>query len=162
MGLVSAGIQGGLVRRLAPRIGERRLALVGLLLMVPAFLILGASWGSTMLPAGLVLIAGVSVLSVGIGFAMPSLAALASLMADNEHQGLALGCFRSAGALGRAIGPFLGAGAYFAWSPAAPYWAGAALMLLPVILLVGLRDRGIRTVHRKPVAEATEGSVDAT
>ena len=43
IGLVIAVVQGGVVRRLAPRLGERRLAWVGMALTVPGFVLVGAA-----------------------------------------------------------------------------------------------------------------------
>lgn len=132
LGLTSALVQGGLVRRLAPRLGERRLALIGLATMLPAYAALGAvSW----IASDALLFLGLILLGIGIGCTMPALAALASLAAGAARQGAALGSFRSAGALARAIGPFLGAIAYFAIDPSAPYLIGGVLLLLPMLLL---------------------------
>ena len=136
LGLTSAFVQGGLVRRLAPKHGERPLAMAGFAIMIPAFLLLAAiAW----VPSAWLLYLGVVVLALGIGLVMPTLTALVSLAADDSQQGLALGSFRSAGALARAIGPFIGAGSYFALGAAAPYLSGAALLVLPLALIARLR-----------------------
>lgn len=135
LGFTSAAVQGGLVRRMAPKYGERRLAMIGFGVMIPAFLALGAvAW----LPAGWLMYLGIVLLALGIGLVMPTLSALASLAVGPEQQGLALGGFRSAGALARAIGPFIGAGTYFALGPAAPYLTGAVLLLIPMALIARL------------------------
>lgn len=136
LGFTSAGVQGGLVRRMAPKHGERKLAMMGFAVMVPAFLLIGAvAW----VPSQLLLYLGVIALALGIGLVMPTLTALASLAVDDQRQGHALGSFRSAGALARAIGPFIGAGTYFAFGPAAPYLTGAVLLLVPLAMVARLR-----------------------
>ncbi|MDA3959236.1 MAG: MFS transporter [Planctomycetota bacterium] len=141
LGLTSALVQGGIVRRMAPKHGERKLALVGLGLMIPAFALLGCvAW----VQSAWLLYLGVLVLGFGTGFAMPCLAALASLGADESNQGRALGSFRSSGALSRALGPFIGAGLYFAIGPAAPYLAGSALLIVPMLIIARIHVRGAR------------------
>ena len=81
------------------------------------------------------LVLGIVVLAAGTGLVFPALNTLVSLAADERNQGFALGSFRSASALGRAIGPLVAAIAYFSWSPAAPYWIGAIGILVPLALV---------------------------
>jgi MFS family permease len=136
LGLVSAGIQGGLVRRLVPKLGPQRLAILGLAIMLPAYVLLGSiHFLSSSWPLWL----GIVLLGAGIGFTMPSLAGMVSLLADRRSQGAAMGRFRGAGALGRAIGPFVGAGLYFWLGPSGPYFIGAVLLLAPLFMLAALR-----------------------
>lgn len=136
MGVVSAGIQGGVFRRLAPRVGHRAMALAGLGAVIPGFALIAlVDW----LPHTWLLIAGASLLAVGTGLVFPSLNTLVSLSAAPARQGLVLGTFRSAGALGRAIGPLLAALIYFALRPAAPYLLAAVGVLVPLALVARLR-----------------------
>lgn len=131
-GLIIAAVQGGLVRRLAPRFGERRVAVAGLLLIVPGLLILARAGSGVAFYAGLVPMA------VGSALAIPTLTALASLYAPPDRQGAALGAFRSVGALGRVLGPLAAALAYAHFDPHIPYLWGAVLLLVPVTLALTL------------------------
>jgi MFS family permease len=132
VGLIIAFVNGGVVRRLAPRLGEKRVAIAGLAVLVPGFLVVGRAGGPGALYAGLVFLA------VGSALAMPCLSALASRYAPPERQGLALGAFRSLGSLSRAVGPVLGGILYWRLGSAAPYYAGALLLLLPLYLATKL------------------------
>ncbi len=136
IGLVLAVVQGGLVRRLAPRYGEKRLALVGLALV--AFGLVGIAVDQSRLLFWLSLTA----LAGGSGLCFPSLSALVSLHASESSQGEALGIFRGLGALARAIGPFAAAILYWQYGPAIPYWSGAISLLIPFWI--------IATVPRPP------------
>jgi MFS family permease len=137
MGLVAAAIQGGVFRRLAPRIGQRPLAIAGFLVMVPGFALIAlVDW----MPSTALLVVGVSGLAVGTGLVFPALNTIASLSADPARQGEAMGAFRSAGSLGRALGPLLAAVLYFALRPSAPYLLASAGMLVPLTLVWRLRD----------------------
>jgi MFS family permease len=136
MGLTTAAMQGAIFRPLAPRFGSRRLGVVGLAASIPGMACLavcGLGGGEPWLWTGSVL------LSVGTGLVFPALSTLVSLASDPARQGFAMGAFRSAGSLGRAAGPFLGAFLYFAWGPAAPYLLAAACLALPLFLLARIR-----------------------
>ncbi|MGE3166122.1 MAG: MFS transporter [Planctomycetota bacterium] len=128
VGLLIALVQGGLVRRLAPRLGEKRLAVIGLSVVIPGLAILAfadRAW---------VLYAGLTPMAIGSGFAIPSLTALVSLYSPAERQGAALGVFRSLGALSRAIGPLAASIAYWQFGPSVPYLVGAGLLALPIVI----------------------------
>lgn len=141
VGLLIALVQGGLVRRLAPRVGEKRLAILGLAIVIPGLAILAfadRAW---------VLFVGLTPMAVGSGFAIPSLTALVSLYSPPERQGAALGTFRSLGALSRAVGPLAASVAYWRFGPSVPYLAGAALLIVPIVLAATLpRPRPWRNV----------------
>lgn len=127
-GFIVAFVQGGLVRRLAPRFGEQRLALLGLALLMPGLATIGLA------PNEALLYTGLGVLAVGSAFTNPSLSALVSLYTPESHQGQALGIFRSLGALARAVGPLIAAALYWQLGSVAPYVGGAVWMLLPFLL----------------------------
>ena len=70
--------------------------------------------------------------------AIPCLSALVSRYSPDDRQGFVLGTFRSFGALSRAVGPLLGGVLYWSLGSAAPYYAGAFLLLVPLLLAVQL------------------------
>lgn len=127
-GLIVAGVQGGVVRQLAPRFGEKRLAIGGLLLVAPGLTLVGIAQTEWLLYTGL------GALSVGSALAMPSLSALVSLLATQERQGEVLGVFRSLGALSRAVGPIIACVVYWRFGSQWPY-IGA---LIPLAFAVAL------------------------
>ena len=132
IGLTVAFVQGGVVRRVVPRVGEKNVTIAGLAILVPGFLLVGFAQGSGTLYAGL------ACMSVGSALAMPCLSSLVSRYAPAHAQGLVLGSFRSVGALSRAIGPILGGSLYWLLGSHAPYIAGALLVVLPLALALGL------------------------
>jgi MFS family permease len=131
-GLLIALVQGGLVRRLAPRLGERKLALLGLSVLVPGFAAVGLTH------AGTTLYAGLGLMAIGSALAMPSLSSLASRYSPGDRQGLALGTNRSMMALARALGPIAACLTYWRFGSTAAYLAAAAVSVLPVLLAIGL------------------------
>jgi MFS family permease len=132
VGLLIALVQGGFVRRLAPRLGEKRLTLAGLAGLIPGFALIGLAQSTPVLYAGLFFMA------VGSALAMPCLSSLVSRYTPLDRQGLALGTFRSLGALSRALGPIAGGVLYWKLGSAAPYYSGAVFLLLPLALAAGL------------------------
>lgn len=132
VGLIIALVQGGVVRRMAPKLGEKKVTLCGLILLVPGLLITGTAQTGGMFYLGL------AFLAVGSALATPCLTALASLYTPSDRQGEVLGTFRSLGALSRAVGPIIACAAYWRLGSEYPYYGAAALVLLPLLLALGL------------------------
>ena len=66
---------------------------------------------------------------------IPCLTSLVSLYTPADHQGRALGIFRSLGALGRVVGPICACLIYWKWGSSIPYYAGAVFLLIPMALV---------------------------
>jgi MFS family permease len=128
IGFLLIVVQGGIVRRLGPRLGELLMARLGLAFAVASLLLMATA---QTVPAMLFALA---FLGLGIGLVTPSLSAVVSRYARNERQGYNLGLFRALSSLGRAIGPILAGIAYFTLGATIAYAAGALIMLIPLIL----------------------------
>ncbi len=124
MGVVSAVVQGGVVGRLAPRVGEKRLATVGGLLLAAGLALVPAT------QSRLLLYAALGTVSAGSALATPSIYAVVSRRASPGQQGAALGLTQTAATLGRIVGPSLAGVLIGASGFRAPFWAGALLGLL--------------------------------
>ena len=131
LGIVSVIVQGGLVRRLVPRIGERKLLRISAIPFGLGLLLIGLSNSTPGLLAGLVLV------GIGYGGAVPSVLGLLSRAADPAGQGAILGLGQSVGSLARVLGPAL-AGGLFDVRLALPYLAGALLILAGAVVTAGL------------------------
>lgn len=132
IGMIIVLVQGGVVRRLAPKYGERRLATVGLLMVVPGLLVVG--WCARQLW----LYVGLFLLAAGSSLVTPCLTALVSLYTPGDRQGEMLGVFRSLGSLARAIAPIVAAVVYWRFGSQWPYYGSALVLLLPILLVFGL------------------------
>ena len=135
IGLTIALVQGGVVRRIVPRLGERKVALGGMALTLPGFLAIAGVTGTG---SSAVLYAGLLLVAVGSSLVMPSLSTLASRYVPDDRQGFALGVFRSFGSLARVAGPIAGGLLYYGLGSAAPYLAGAVILVLPIFVARGL------------------------
>ena len=131
LGIVSVIVQGGLVRRLVPRFGERRLLRVSGIPFCLGLLMVGMSTTAAGLLAGLVLI------GIGYGGSIPTVLALLSRSTDPERQGAVLGLGQSVGSLARVLSPAM-AGALFDIRLALPYLAGAGLILVAAVFAARL------------------------
>jgi ferrochelatase len=129
IGFILAIVQGGVVRRSAHKVGEKKMALIGLVSTFPGLLLIAFAQSSVLLYAGLFF------LSIGAGMLTPCLTSLASLYTPSESQGLGIGVFRSLGALARVFGPLMAAYVYFHSGSSSPYIYGSIFLILPLILL---------------------------
>lgn len=134
MGVVGAVIQGGLIRRLAPRLGEVKLLRLGLVLLSVGFLLLSRTpgWGL----AGLYAVT--LVLATGHSVAVPSLSSYVSRRAPATEQGATLGLLQSSGSLGRLVGPLTAGALYGHVSHVAPYVLSSVGMAVAAVIAARL------------------------
>ena len=132
IGLVLVLVQGFIVRRFAGLIGEKRLAITGIACGIAAFIFLAFALKLKLFFGALALMA------FSIGLISPTLSALVSLYTKETEQGAALGIFRSAGSLARAIGPLFAAFVYFAYGSKSAYLLGAIIVIIPFALIFKL------------------------
>lgn len=132
IGFILILVQGGLVRRLAKPVGEKRLAVAGLASGILAFLVLSVALKLSLFFVGLALMA------LAVGLVSPTLSALVSLYSADTEQGASLGIFRSAGSFARAIGPLFAAFIYFAYGSSNAYLVGSIVLCLPFIIALKL------------------------
>lgn len=132
-GLIVVLVQGGVVRRLVPRLGERKVAFAGIALVAVGLV------ATAFASSEIAFYAALGILAVGSALTTPALSALVSLYTPSARQGEILGGFRSAGALARALGPIAACTVYWTWGPTSLYLMAAILLVLPLALAAGLR-----------------------
>jgi MFS family permease len=155
IGIVSALLQGGYVRRATSKVGEGVMARRGVSSCAAALVLLAIlpNFTSTQPTLAFRLLQGAAVLmAFTSATVVNSLTAFASLQCDEsavdpitgkpkEHpqlaKGKALGQFRSSGQLGRAIGPLLACASYWTFGPSITYTISAVAM---TALSVGMRS----------------------
>ncbi len=143
VGVLSAAIQGGLLRRLLPAPGgkEYRPGREGVLAVVGfgvtavglALLPLAPSYG-WLFPV-------MALLAIGSAFSTPALSALVSLHAPPERLGAVLGTYQAFGSLGRIVGPALGGWLFTGFGPGVPYGTAAGMMGVGMLLALALAAR---------------------
>lgn len=135
IGIISAIIQGGLIRRLVPRFGETLLAVAGPLILGLGFAIVGFASTWTMVIIGCV------VMPIGFGLNNPALSSLISRATPEREQGAYLGLNQSVSSFGRMTGPVFAGYAFHRFGPTAPFLAGAALLFVSCVVANGYRTR---------------------
>jgi len=142
IGLTIALVQGGLVRRLVPRLGERKVATRGLAVTLAGFVALGLvpfDWAAGV-GRGTWLWLGSGLVAIGTSLVMPSFSTLASRYVPDDRQGFALGVFRSLGSLARVVGPLAGGLLYYTLGGWSPYLIGAVVLLAPIAFAARLPE----------------------
>lgn len=130
IGIVSALIQGGLIRRLVPRYGETKLAIAG-----PAILGLGLI-GLALAPSWGFVVVACLVMPIGFGLNNPSLSSLLSRAAPSSEQGSYLGLNQSVSSLARMAGPAAAGFAFAHFGATSPFVMGALLLVASTVLAV--------------------------
>jgi MFS family permease len=128
IGTVMIIVQGGIVRKLSGRGLEKMLAQIGLACGLFAFF--GLAYSTSLI----YFLTSLICMSFAVALVTPSLSSLVSLYASETIQGQALGVYRSAGSLARAIGPLVAALAYFSFGSKSAYLFGSVLLVVPLVM----------------------------
>jgi DHA1 family tetracycline resistance protein-like MFS transporter len=131
MACVMVGIQGGGIRPLVARYGEKTLLVVGIALMAVSFAIV--PWAPIV---GLLMLPLVGS-AIGRAISQPAMMGLASFQASAANRGAVMGTFQSSASLARVFGP-LAAGALYDQSDAAPFLLASALLLVALATTAAL------------------------
>lgn len=130
-GLLGAVVQGGFIRPVVKRLGDKPTFLLGL-----GFGMLGlvsAALAHSVTSFSIALVP----LALGIGFGHPTISSLVSLVARGDEQGRVQGAASAVESLGRTIGPVWGSASLQRYGESAPYISAAVLLLLTSALSVG-------------------------
>ncbi|XP_042668822.1 major facilitator superfamily domain-containing protein 10 isoform X3 [Centrocercus urophasianus] len=134
IGITMAVIQGGYARRIKPG-NEIRAVKRAILLLIPAFLLIGWAANVTLLSAGLLLY------SFAAAIVIPCLSAVVSGYGSASQKGRVMGILRSLGALARALGPVLSATVYWLAGAESCFTICGAFFLIPFILLGSIKQQ---------------------
>jgi DHA1 family tetracycline resistance protein-like MFS transporter len=131
VGLGAVVVQGGLARRIVPKLGEPRSLLLGLFIGILAYL------GYALAPAGWVIYATIAIASLG-GIAGPACQSLITRTVRGDQQGAVQGGLSAVQNLANIAGPLIGS-AVFAWSidPANTSAPAGSVYLVSAALAVG-------------------------
>jgi DHA1 family tetracycline resistance protein-like MFS transporter len=130
-GLLGAVIQGGLIRPVVRRLGDKPTFLMGL-----GFGTLGLLAVAFAHSVGVFALALVPV-AIGIGLGHPTMSSLVSQVARGDEQGRVQGAASAVESLGRTIGPIWGNASLQHLGESTPYFSAAGLLLLTMALTVG-------------------------
>ena len=141
MGVIVAGIQGGLIGRLARKVGEKSLVAIG----TASFTI-----GLALIP-GVVrvpyLYAVAFFLAVGQGLTYPSLTSMITKAVPPREHGSMLGLATSVGSLARFLGPIVSGFLYDLAKARGAFYGSAALTLIALMIALSMRRMELTNGH---------------
>jgi len=155
VGLCSGLVQAVLVRRLMPKLGERRLILAGLTLCIVGYVFFGLA------PVAWLFVLGIPFLCLG-GLAGPPAQSLLTQQVDPHEQGRLQGALSSLASLAGIFGPALFANLFALFvSNHAPvrHLPGAAFVLAALLLLAAAVMAARVTRQRHGVATPATGAI---
>jgi MFS family permease len=126
IGLCSVLVQGGLIGLFVKYLGEKRMLLVGSLLMSVGLFTMPIVSAELFIPIELL---AITTIALSNGLIMPAANAIVSKQAPANQQGTVLGAMQSLGSLARTIGPLFSGILYMIWY-SMPYFTGTLLMLI--------------------------------
>ena len=132
IGLIMVLSQGFLVRRLLPKVGEKRMLMMGLAMMSLGMVLIAAS--------SQIWILGLSqtVLALGASFTNPSVMGSISLLSPAEEQGATMGTTQGTASLGRIFGPAFGGFAYQAIGMISPFLFAGAMSMIGLVTVFSI------------------------
>jgi MFS family permease len=151
IGIMSAIIQGGLIRRLVPRFGETALAVAGPTFLALSFAVLALA------PSWTVVIVACAIMPLGFGLNNPALQGLVSRASPQDEQGAYMGLNQSMLSLARMTGPICAGQVFDLIGPRSPFFFGCGILVACALLAAYYKGRFGATFARPsaaPVAEA--------
>jgi len=145
MGVLTATVQGGMIRPLVRKLGEHKLIVIGTLAFAASLLMIPYC------PNFWIMAADLALLSFGQGVNTPSITSLISQYAPADEQGGILGVTQSLSSLARVVGPIWGGVMFdiqFQW----PYLTAAGFMFLA--FLFSLKNQAQARLSPAPAISA--------
>jgi MFS family permease len=145
-GLLGAVVQGGFIRPVVKRLGDKPTFMMGL--GFGAFGLVAAALAHSVALFAIALVP----LALGIGFGHPTISSLVSLVARGDEQGRVQGAASAIESLGRTIGPVWGNASLQQYGESMPYISAAAFLLLTLLLSVGFHISEPKILSADPLS----------
>jgi MFS transporter, DHA1 family, tetracycline resistance protein len=138
-GLLGVVVQGGFIRPIVRRVGDKTTFIAGL--VFGAIGLAAASVTHSVSMFALTLLP----LALGMGFGMPTISSLVSRSAGAHEQGRLQGAANAIESLSRTLGPVWGAALLQRFGDASPYLSAAVFFLVTLAMTVGYRVGEVAT-----------------
>ncbi len=132
-GVLGVIVQGGFIRPIVKRMGDKPTFLVGLTFGMIGLVAAAFSRSVTLFAVSMV------PLALGIGFGHPTVSSLVSLASGRDEQGRVQGAASAVESLGRTMGPIWGNASLERVGNSTPYVSAAACLLLTFLITLGLQ-----------------------
>ena len=130
-GVLGAVIQGGFIRPIVKRTGDKPMFIAGVLFSIVGLVAASAAHSVTLFALALV------PLAFGMGFSHPTVSSLVSRAGRGDEQGRVQGAASAVESLGRTLGPVWGNASLERYGEAMPFISGAAFLVLAAIAVIG-------------------------
>jgi multidrug resistance protein len=130
-GVLGAVVQGGLIRPVVHRLGDKPTFVVGL--VCSALGLVAATLTHSVAVFAVTLVP----LAIGIGFGHPTISSLVSRAARGDEQGRVQGAASAVESLGRTVGPIWGNASLQRFGEGMPYISAAAFLMLTLLITIG-------------------------
>jgi MFS transporter, DHA1 family, tetracycline resistance protein len=132
-GVLGAIIQGGMIRPIVHRLGDKPTFMLGLVFGAVGLV------SSALAPTPLLFSIALLPLAFGIGFGHPTVSSLVSKIAQRDEQGRVQGAASAVESLGRTVGPVWGNASLQLVSVGTPYISAACFLALTLLMTAGYR-----------------------
>jgi DHA1 family tetracycline resistance protein-like MFS transporter len=132
-GVLGAVIQGGFIRPIVKRTGDKQMFIAGATFSIVGLAAAAAAHSVTLFAVSLV------PLAFGMGFGHPTVSSLVSRAGRGDEQGRVQGAASAVESLGRTLGPVWGNASLQRYGEATPFYSGAAFLVLAVLFVLGHR-----------------------
>jgi len=132
-GVLGAIIQGGFIRPIVKRTGDKTMFIAGVVCSVIGLIAAALSQSVTMFALTLV------PLAFGMGFGHPTVSSLVSRAGRGDEQGRVQGAASAFESLGRTFGPVWGNTSLQRYGEGSPFISGAVFLLLTLVFVAGHR-----------------------
>jgi DHA1 family tetracycline resistance protein-like MFS transporter len=130
-GVLGAVIQGGFIRPIVKRTGDKPMFVVGVICSVVGLVAAALSHSVPLFALSLV------PLAFGMGFGHPTVSSLVSRAGRGDEQGRVQGAASAVESLGRTFGPVWGNASLQKFGEGTPFLSGAAFLLLTLVFVFG-------------------------
>jgi DHA1 family tetracycline resistance protein-like MFS transporter len=130
-GVLGAVIQGGFIRPIVGRTGDKTMFVAGVICSVVGLVAAALSRSVPLFALSLV------PLAFGMGFGHPTVSSLVSRAGRGDEQGRVQGAASAVESLGRTFGPVWGNASLQRYGEGTPFVSGAALLLLTLVFVFG-------------------------
>lgn len=131
IGIIGVIFQGYLIGKLTKIFGERRLLLIGIILLASGLAFIPVSISQIFLMWIYVIL-----ISIGLALINPTILSFISKLSSPEQQGEVLGVNQSMGSLGRVMGPVWGGFAFNVLGYQFPFWTASIFTILSLYLAI--------------------------
>jgi DHA1 family tetracycline resistance protein-like MFS transporter len=130
-GVLGVVIQGGFIRPIVKRTGDKTMFIAGVICSVVGLVAAALSHSVLLFALSLV------PLAFGMGFGHPTVSSLVSRAGRGDEQGRVQGAASAVESLGRTMGPVWGNASLQRYGEGTPFVSGAALLLLTLVFVFG-------------------------